>query len=346
MVVRRNLLVGLGLFVFATCADPLSAGTTWDGGGATGNWSDPANWDPDGPPPSGAALTLGGTQQNFSIQDLGNPFNVAQLRFDPSATLGHRISGNPLRLGVFGQIVVENQPPPDLRNAIFSPVEFSFGGFVTTPVPSFGTALRIEDLRGSGILSIDGAVSIRQANYSGPISATGRIEYILSASTFSGSQQIAGELYGIASLNFLQGSSLVVNGTLSPGGAPTLDPAPNIPGPMTVNGNVVLRGELVWDRTAITQDTLDVNGTLDMDGLLEVNLHAPTPPGQYLVGSYDNRIGALDAPAGANYTVLYTSGENAGPGQILVAIVPEPGLGMVIAVLPACLARRPRKAHG
>jgi hypothetical protein len=349
MAIYRSLLGGCGLVVLVSCVDALQAGTTWDGGGTTANWSDPGNWDPDGPPPPGASLTFGGTQHATSNQDLGNPFNVAQLRFDASATSGHRISGNPLRLGLFGQIVVENQPPPALRNAIFSPVEFSLGGFITTPVPTFGTALVIEDLRGSGVLSVDGAVSIHSANYAGPISATGRIEYGLGSSTFTGSQQIAGELYGITSLNFAPGSSLVVNGTLSPGGAPTQDPAANVPGPMTVNGNVVLRGELEWDRSALTQDTLDVNGTLDMDGLLQVNLLASTPPGQYLVASYDNRIGALDAPPGANYSVLYTSGENAGPGDILVAIVPEPALGfltLVTLVVPAGLARRPRRGAG
>src|SRR5688572_11267248 len=74
------------------------AGTTWDGGGATARWSDPANWDPDGVPPPLSNLSLVGGQ---SVQDLGDPFEVNSLTF----THGHSIfmpsGGGSLRIMSF-----------------------------------------------------------------------------------------------------------------------------------------------------------------------------------------------------------------------------------------------------
>ena len=51
------------LFAFGSLAPFVQAGQTWDGGNATGNWADAANWSGDVLPNFGSGIIFAGTTQ-------------------------------------------------------------------------------------------------------------------------------------------------------------------------------------------------------------------------------------------------------------------------------------------
>lgn len=90
------------LSFFAALLFPVAlacAGNSWDGGGASGSWSDLSNWDSNTTPVSPTALNFGGTLQLNSTNDLftaGTTFNGIIFNTDAGAFV---IAGNAITLG-------------------------------------------------------------------------------------------------------------------------------------------------------------------------------------------------------------------------------------------------------
>ncbi len=80
---------------------------TWDGGGGSGTWNTAANWAGDAVPVSGTSgrITLAGTTQTTTTQNLGNPFDLNRLTFAAGAG-AFAVSGDPLRFGGIGAAIV------------------------------------------------------------------------------------------------------------------------------------------------------------------------------------------------------------------------------------------------
>lgn len=95
-------IIALNTVFFAIAAQ--SATYTWDGGGADNNWSDAANWNPDGAPVSANMTTvrLTGETRTSPSQDIGSPFVLNRLEYLKYATSGNDLNalvlnGDPLR---------------------------------------------------------------------------------------------------------------------------------------------------------------------------------------------------------------------------------------------------------
>ena len=71
-------------------------GQTWDGGGASGNWSDAGNWNPDGVPPANAAIIMAGAAGLNPNVDVA--WGINSLRFDATAGV-FVIGGSTLTIG-------------------------------------------------------------------------------------------------------------------------------------------------------------------------------------------------------------------------------------------------------
>ena len=90
---------------------------------------------------------------------------------------------------------------------------------------------------------------------------------------------------------------------------------------------------------------IDVNGLLDLRGAGDqLAMYGPInlePAGSYVVMEYENRLGSFDIlPTTNGAHVTYTSGENSGPGQVIITI-PEPtGAAFGAATLLVLLRRR------
>lgn len=308
---------------------------TWDGGGSSANWSDPLNWSSNTVPPAGSALTFGPAPVTLSNQNLANPFSVSGITF----TASHTISGSAITST--GDITVQNNAV--FGNTISAPISFPNGATITTPVnPSFGRALDLTNVGGAGNLTINGAVLFfGSTSFAGPVNTVGRLA-VVGAVQAQSSYTVTGDFFGDATMSFPVGSKLDVNGRLAPGEAAL----PSDFGALNIGGDVKLRGaleiELLVVGSTITADRLDVSGIFDAQGTLNL-LGSSVPAGQYLIGSYGSRVGTL-TPQNGSYSILYTSADNAGPGQIFV-VVPEPSALAFASVALAMTCARRRRSH-
>lgn len=104
MKMRTYPLILAALFTVSLMPEfSLRADNTWDGGGASGSWSDLNNWGSDTTPVSPTALIFGGTSQLTNTNDLftaGTQFNGITFNSDAGAFV---IGGNAITLG--GNIV-------------------------------------------------------------------------------------------------------------------------------------------------------------------------------------------------------------------------------------------------
>jgi autotransporter-associated beta strand protein len=106
-------------------------------------------------------------------------------------------------------------------------------------------------------------------------------------------------------------------------------------------------------------DAIDVNGVLDLTGTgdsLEFG-GIFIRPGVVVVAEYDTRLGEFDhfgyslstagvpIPVPLTATLSYTSAPNAGPGQVIITIVPEPATSAAWLLLSVPLLKR-RRASG
>jgi autotransporter-associated beta strand protein len=129
---------------------------TWDGGGTTNNWSDGANWNPDGSVPVSASDTLvqlDGNIRTSQIQDVADPFVLNRLEFlnNGATTPSFNLSGSALQVVTNGTI----QPYFYLtRNAtctVSNPIEIPADTTLNMHFTTYGLTL-------SGVVSGEGAI--------------------------------------------------------------------------------------------------------------------------------------------------------------------------------------------
>ncbi|MDP1588116.1 MAG: autotransporter-associated beta strand repeat-containing protein [Prosthecobacter sp.] len=90
----------LGLLLVTPTAK--AATFTWDGGGADGNWSTAANWNPDGAPgATGNTLTFGGTAHLSAVNDIVTSLANGGITFDATAG-SFNLGGNAIAIGTSG----------------------------------------------------------------------------------------------------------------------------------------------------------------------------------------------------------------------------------------------------
>ncbi|CAM8625383.1 Autotransporter-associated beta strand repeat [Candidatus Methylacidiphilaceae bacterium] len=103
----KGVLKNLLLFALSGLVTPLplsAASSTWDGGGANGNWTTAANWVGDVAPVGGSTddLSFAGTIQTSTINNFANGTDFRNLTFD--ATAGAFTLAGTSRLDLFGSI--------------------------------------------------------------------------------------------------------------------------------------------------------------------------------------------------------------------------------------------------
>ncbi|MEN6494890.1 MAG: PEP-CTERM sorting domain-containing protein [Thermoguttaceae bacterium] len=166
--------------------------------------------------------------------------------------------------------------------------------------------------------------------------------------------------------------SLLVNGTLTSGGGAvsiagnatlggtgtihravtlldnaTLAPGDNGVGELTVDSLTLSSGSLInVDFSGSSSDTVVVDGNLVLDGVLNITAADTITPGTYTLFTYtgtltDNGLRFGTAPAGATYTIDAST-----PGQVNLAVVPEPATAAMMlggTVAMTLLLRKRRK---
>src|SRR6185436_18020027 len=248
VMAERNLsLVKWICFVSALLlAAPGALAQTWDGGSAsTNNWTDPANWNPDGAPPTHGLgqVSFGGTTRLNPFVDM--PWNIFTISFNNGAG-PFVISGN--FLGNINSINNSDNDTQTINNSISLGFSSSinalsgpllFGGGVDT---------------GSNNVSITGGFNTQiNGNLSGPgtLFKSGAGFLTLAGglpNTFSGTMNVNGgtlvlaKVAGSAGNNF--GSALAGPLVINPGGTVTLLGHSQIPDnqPVTIGGLLDLNG--------------------------------------------------------------------------------------------------------
>ncbi len=135
----------------------------------------------------------------------------------------------------------------------------------------------------------------------------------------------------------------------------------NSAGRLILDGSLALGDWVIAGRQANSvNDRIDVTGALDLTQshvLPQPTVRVWSANHEYLVlAKYGNRIGSLDVsnvrieldsgygvpyPLVGNFPIIYTSAENAGPGEIRV-VLPEPSIFVTVAI-SALLVRRRRE---
>ena len=104
----------------AALGSPLAvvAGETWDGGSTTSsNWSDAANWNPNGVPPNNGTANIVYSGTSDSNPNVNVPWSIESLRFGPLAGLTFTSGGQTLTIGSGG---VTNDSP--LNENVANPI--------------------------------------------------------------------------------------------------------------------------------------------------------------------------------------------------------------------------------
>jgi hypothetical protein len=165
----RPALLVVAAALLAVPAPAVAQTYTWGGGAGNGNWNTAGNWDT--PPVSGSAtvITLAGTTQTATSQNITSPFVLNQLAIDSTATAGFSVDGS--------QIQFAGTSPQFLQNSggavsITAPLDLSagtsFGG------TGSGSVMLAGNITGSGALTKTGAhtLVLSGLNSFGPTSGT------------------------------------------------------------------------------------------------------------------------------------------------------------------------------
>ena len=351
---------------------------TWVGGGASDNWSDPANWDTGQVPQPGPTRSLifqprCGTHA-ISHQDLADPYTVGSLAFRAGA--GFIIDGKPILLGGQTPLLQDDSTPGGLR-VVRSPLRIEGVVRVRARSEPLGAKLVLVDVSGPGFIQlVTGDLAIGHAIYTGKTNVTGGVlqmgwwadtngvraffpglaenqaDYVIHPLPFSSAGLTGTGTIGMGAGRriFLEGGGYLAPGygSIGPAGAT-----------LTVNGGVRFGDAtryVVRSGGPGATSLLDVNGLLDLSGQGDVLDLTATfrQSGTVVVAEYDNRIGEFDVfraaffdgAGGERATIRYTSEVGEGRGQVLVTVtVPEPGVAVVTgggAVAFALLRRRSR----
>jgi hypothetical protein len=347
---------------------------TWTGKGTTDNWSDPSNWEPSGVPAPADLLDFNpsGTGRRTARQDLASPLPLAALRFGPGAG-SFEITGNPIRLSA---AIADHSTFGGYRD-IIAPVELDNAVTVegSASAGSSNAGLTLRNVSGPGGLTLDsGFLRVGRATYTGPTVVRGMLHVGGWPRNFEGF--IAGSTEG-------QGDYLIEpaspGGFAGLGGTGTIGLAPGkkitvgrgghispdyfalgpVVARLTVNGDVRFGDGSTYDADVLfgSPDHVTVNGVLDLtaagDALDVAGSVSGPGPHRLVVAEYQTRLGDFDVFRGSVFdgsgralpTMLsYTSASGAGPGEVIVTVVPEPG-GIAAAAAVggmALLARRRR----
>ena len=176
------------------------AGNTWDGGGATDNWSDNANWNADGQPAYGT-LTFSGSTRTTNVVDQGYSMNQL-LWAGTSSWIVNNSGGFGIALFDSGgaQAKIENQSTGLVT--INAPITFAANN--ASPPNPFGeiNAVNGDITFGSGTLTVNGS-SVNGIKMFG----AGR------TTTFNNTVSATGKWFGLTSTN----TTMAVGGSFTSG---------------------------------------------------------------------------------------------------------------------------------
>jgi autotransporter-associated beta strand protein len=266
----RLFAAGLLLGLIAT-----AGAQTWDGGGANGNWTTGANWNPAGAPANNgsATITFAGTVR--PAVNLNSAQSIAGLLFSSNAT-AFTLSGSNLTLGTGGLTSSTTSTETLAANVML-------GGNQTWSVTSGGAVVLTGSLLGTGTFTTAGAGSV---TLSGVNTFTGNVS--VSAGTL-----VAGSASALGSTsNEVQVAS---GGTLGLKGGVTFDNYTlDLAG--TGNGGVGALNNVSGTNTWQGPINLTANSTIG------VAAGALTISGAISDGTPGNSL-TLDVGSGANLTI-------------------------------------------
>lgn len=184
---------------------PALAGNTWDGGGTTNNWTDDANWNPDGPPVYGV-LTFSGSTRTTNTNDYVG-LNMNGLSFNSAGTF--TVGGNAINFFDNGGLQAKIENNGSAAATVNLPVVFA----ATAGTPraeinavtgdlTFGTTATVS-LTGSAVNGLELYGTGRTLTLNGVVSGTGKYVAV---------QQGNVVVFGAA--NTYTGDTFVNNGTL------------------------------------------------------------------------------------------------------------------------------------
>lgn len=350
--------------------------TEWVGGHSL-NWSDPFNWD-FGVPTNGGTiwLPLRNSVPSHILQDVSTGVTLSAIESYPrDLTTPFLIEGNRIDLAA-GANVVYRAPNPLIANTealtVRAPVRllgtatfesqsdhtwlsgahvfYEVAGAGSVVAVGRGTAVADHTLVNptytgtttvrSGMLRLGGAIPRNFSTYDRYYANTsGQADYtIVSGAT----------LTGMGTIGLATSADMTVAGELVPGSGAYLGLGEDggSGASMTINGDLVFADGGAFGANFIASVAkLTVHGTLDLrsvgDRLL---LHGVPDLGRTHVAiEYQNRLGSFDIlPAANNAHIAYTSGENAGPGQVLITF-PEPSVMALLVGAPLLIMRRTKR---
>lgn len=331
---------------------------TWTGGAGDYRWSTAANW-VDGLVPQSSLVstitfpeTLPGPVGYMAVNDLP-ALDVGTIQL-----LGGYISGNTVRVhqridggmtGINGMSDWPLEIAGDVR--LVSP----------TPAPVPGsypaTVSYLSRLTGTGSATFEGGWRVDQFEFSGDLTIHATGSLMTYADSAGSLRSFDGD--GLISMT---GTFLLPPGQVADLTAGVVDLGRNdltlggpIAGELAIDGDVALGGWMIYgvgfdpypyaDRLSVT-GTLDLTRSHVLDGSF-VGFVPPfgLPNPAYLVlASYGERVGSLDRSTIAvdgygQSLIIYTSPENAGPGEIRV-LLPEPSIIVTVAAAGLLVRRR------
>ena len=348
---------------------PAARAQFWTGGGATDNWSDTGNWKLGVPPQPASPVLFQASPRTRSVQDLGNPFTVAGLLFESSPG-GIRIEGNPIHFVSDNTEIFDNSTTLFEGPVVAAPVRFSgpvaWVGDVAGGYHDPGVTLLEVSGPGSLVVNTRGRARVGHATYTGTTTIRQGI-FEVGGNYGSGFTHIEGltENQGDYLVRPDPGASAVLSGSgtigLAPGGKITVEGGGMVsPDMMTIgepaSTRITVLGDVRFGDGGVyqsTPDLLDVRGLLDLTGVNDVlrfSSHRPEPH-SITVARYQSRLGEFDRieslgtfPLEGPIIVSYTSAPGAGPGEVVVTVLPEPATtaGATTALAVAALRRRRR----
>ncbi len=269
---------------------------TWDGGGTSNDWSEPANWNPDGVPADGDSLVFPAAAPPDSKT---NNNNINGLDLD-SITInggGYTIAGNAINLA--GGI----QRAEGGVSSFNLPITLSQPQTVSTQASTSTILNGVINLNGNlltfntaGDMQVNGVIS-----GAGGLTKTGTaLVALFGNNTYTGVSNVtAGSLQAFISPNALGASGAGNNTVVANGATLGIAQATNVPETITLNGtgvggngslqNLVANGSISGPITLASNSTVGVRAsagdTLTLNGVISGGANGLTK-----VGSRDTRF--------------------------------------------------------
>jgi autotransporter-associated beta strand protein len=148
--------VWLSLVMMSVAASVQALTYTWDGGGTTNNWSDGANWNPDGGVPVSASDTLvqlDGNVRTSQTQDIADPLVLNRLEFlnNAAPTPSFNLSGSAVQVVTNGDVQPYFYLTRTATCTMSNPIEIPAGTTLNMHFTTYGLTL-------SGVISGEGAI--------------------------------------------------------------------------------------------------------------------------------------------------------------------------------------------